>query len=273
MSRTKLSQSIDILRYSPNGGRKKVTDVVSIEEPLEIRIRGQSIAISMRTPGHDRELAVGFAISEGLIERPEQLIEVAHCRRGEAEHPENIINLFLDANTACDLEKLSRHVYANSSCGICGKASLDAIRENWPSIQSDFSVRAQQLITYPDRLHHVQSEFRQTGGIHAAALFTQEGSLICVREDVGRHNAVDKVIGWSFLEGSFPLTDHLLLVSSRASFEIMQKALAARVPFVAAVSAPSSLAIQFAEENQQTLVGFLRETGFNIYSHQQRVQD
>ena len=273
MTRPQLSQPIEILRHGANGERQKVKDVVSTEEPLEIRIRGQGIAISMRTPGNDRELAVGFAISEGLIKQPDQLIEVAHCRRDEAEHPENIINLFLDANTSCDLDKLSRHVFANSSCGICGKASLESIRENWPSIQSDFTVRAQQLITYPDRLHHVQSEFRQTGGLHAAALFTQEGSLICVREDVGRHNAVDKVIGWSLLEGRFPLTDHLLLVSSRASFEIMQKALAARVPFVAAVSAPSSLAIQFAEENQQTLVGFLRETGFNIYSHQQRIQD
>lgn len=273
MSRQRLSQSANISRYDASGKRREVNDIVSTEEPLEIRIRGQSVAISMRTPGNDRELAVGFAISEGLIERQEQLIEVAHCRRDEAEHPENIINLFFDATTSYDPEKLTRHVYASSSCGICGKASLESVRENWPPIQSNFSIRSHQLLTYPDRLHHVQSEFRQTGGLHAAALFSQDGSLICVREDVGRHNAVDKVIGWSFLENQFPLTDHLLLVSSRASFEIMQKALAARVPFVAAVSAPSSLAIHFAEENQQTLVGFLRETGFNIYSHQQRVQD
>lgn len=273
MSGIRFSESVEIVRFhSSDGCAERVEDVVSAEQPLEIRVRGQSVAITMRTPGHDRELAAGFAISEGLIKEPSQLLEVDHCRRGEAEHPENIVNLYLDAATPCDLEKLSRHVFASSSCGICGKASLEAIRSLWPPVRSDFRIGEAQVLSLPQQLRRAQAEFQRTGGLHAAALFDLDGRIVCVREDVGRHNAVDKVIGWSFLNGDFPLERRLLLVSGRASFEIMQKALAGRLPFVAAVSAPSSLAVEFAKENGQTLVGFLRPDGFNIYSAPERIQ-
>lgn len=273
MSGIRFSESIEIVRFhSSDGSAERVKDVVSAEQPLEIRVRGQSVAITMRTPGHDRELAAGFAISEGLINEPSQLLEVDHCRREEAEHPENIVNLYLDASTPCDLEKLSRHVFASSSCGICGKASLEAIRNLWPPVRSDFRIGAAQVLSLPQQLWRAQAEFQRTGGLHAAALFDLDGRIVCVREDVGRHNAVDKVIGWSFLNGRFPLESCLLLVSGRASFEIMQKALAGRVPFVASVSAPSSLAVEFAKENAQTLAGFLRPDGFNVYSVPERIQ-
>ena len=273
MSGIRFFETAEIVRFHSSDGRtERVEDFVSAEQPLEIRVRGQSVAITMRTPGHDRELAAGFAISEGIINDPAQLLEIGHCRREESEHPENIVNLYLDADAPCDLEKLSRHVFASSSCGICGKASLEAIRNLWPPVRSDFRIASAQVLSLPRQLQRAQAEFQRTGGLHAAALFDSDGSIVCVREDVGRHNAVDKVIGWSFLNGCFPLEGRLLLVSGRASFEIMQKALAGRVPFVAAVSAPSSLAVEFAKENGQTLVGFLRPAGFNVYSAPERIQ-
>ncbi len=272
MAEVRFSETAAVVRFRSDGQMERVADVVSAEQPLEIRVRGQSVAITMRTPGHDRELAAGFAISEGLVKAPAQFLEAAHCRREEAEHPENIINLYLGAGTACDLEKLSRHVFASSSCGICGKASLEALRNHWPPVQSDFRIASERLLSLPGRLRQAQVEFQRTGGLHAAALFDSDGALVCVREDVGRHNAVDKVIGWSFINGRFPLENCLLLVSGRASFEIMQKALAGRVPFVAAVSAPSSLAVESAKENRQTLAGFLRPAGFNVYSAPERIR-
>ena len=268
---TPLSESVQIVRARRDSGRTTLGDFVSVEQPLEIRIRGRSVAVTMRTPGNDRELAAGFILSENLIQHPGQIVDVAHCRRGEAEYPENIVNVFLPASVDLDWEKLTRHFFASSSCGICGKASLEAVRENWAPVESRWTLSSKVLLNLPDRLHGDQTAFHQTGGLHAAALVRASGETICVREDVGRHNAVDKVIGWSLLENHFPLTDYALMVSGRASFEIMQKALAARVPIVAAVSAPSSLAVEFAKENGQTLVGFLRESGFNIYSHPERI--
>ncbi len=256
-------------RFYGDGRQHNTTDHVSTEQPLELRIRGESIAITMRTPGHDFELAAGFAVSEGLIRNPGQFLEIAHCRREESEHPENIVNLYLDAE--CDIRSLSRHVYASSSCGICGKASLEAIRSQWPAVDSELRVSADRLWSLPQRLHEAQKEFQRTGGLHAAALFDRHGTLLCLREDVGRHNAVDKVIGWSFLNDRYPLVNSLLLVSGRASFEIMQKALAARIPLVAAISAPSSLAVACARENRQTLIGFLRDGRFNAYSEPERI--
>ncbi len=269
----KTYETTTIVRCETSGAQETINDLVSIEQPLEIRIRGESIAVTMRTPGHDHELAAGFAVSEGIVSNATQVVDIEHCRRNKAEHPENIINIFLDSNTSCDLKRLSRHVFASSSCGVCGKASIEAIRQNFPAVHSNLAIQAATLRTLPQRLRLGQSDFTKTGGLHAAGIFTEDGALLCVREDVGRHNAVDKVIGWSLLNDHFPLDHHLLIVSSRASFEIMQKALIARVPFVAAISAPSSLAVEFAQENQQTLVGFLRESAFNIYSHPQRVQD
>ncbi len=273
MTKQPASAPAEITRYATTREPEQLTDLVSVEQPLELRVRGRSIAITMRTPGHDTELAAGFALSEGIVTDPQQIVEIAHCTRSEATHPENIVNLFLTSETACDLERLSRHVFASSSCGICGKASIEAIHENWPPVDSDFQTTSATLRDLPAQLNAAQSEFKQTGGLHAAALARPDGTLVCLREDVGRHNAVDKVIGWGILNGILPSDDHLLVVSSRASFEIMQKALAAHIPLVAAISAPSSLAIEFAHANRQTLVGFLRPTGFNIYSHPQRIQD
>lgn len=267
------SKSARILRWNDRGGRQSIEDWVGTEEPLELRIRGQSIAITMRTPGHDRELAAGFALTERIIDKACQLIEVAHCQRNRAEHPENIINLFLDPKLACDLGKLSRHLFASSSCGICGKASLESIQSISSPIDSKFTIASQKLLSLPECLRQNQKGFQQTGALHAAALFDLHGDLICLREDVGRHNAVDKIIGWGLLSKTFPLRDFLLLVSGRASFEIMQKALAAGISMVAAISAPSSLAVDFAKENCQTLIGFLKSSSFNIYSHPHRVQD
>ena len=198
-------------------------------------------------------------------------MEVDHCRQEGAGRPENIVNIFLAAQVECDLESLTRHVFVSSSCGICGKASLEALRSRWPPIESDFGISPEGLLGLVPRLEAAQREFRRTGGLHAAALFDRNGALRAVHEDVGRHNAVDKAVGRAFLEGGFPLEDSLLLVSGRASFEILQKALAARIPVVAAVSAPSSLAVEAARENGQTLVGFLRPDGFNIYAGAQRV--
>lgn len=273
MAEAPRSSSTEILHISASGERNVRDDWVSEEQPLEIRIKGHSVAITMRTPGHDRELAAGFALSEGLIQSADQLVDVAHCQRDEAEHPENIINLFLRADTQCDLSRLTRHVFASSSCGICGKASIEAIQSVWSPVASSFSIDATLLLSLPARLHAAQTQFQQTGGLHGAAIFDEAGQLLCLREDVGRHNAVDKVLGWSVLNGYYPLQHHLLLVSGRTSFEIMQKALAGRIPMIAGVSAPSSLAVRFAEENGQTLVGFLRESGFNVYTHRHRVHD
>ena len=273
MNESGASQSLQVHRCRSDGTVERVRDRVSTEGPLEIRIRGRSVAITMRTPGHDRELAAGFAISEGLLAAREDLVDIAHCRQEEASHPENIINIYLPGHAACDLEGLTRHVFASSSCGICGKASLEALHNHWPPLRSRFRISPRELLRLPSRLREVQREFRRTGGLHAAALFDREGSLVCIREDVGRHNAVDKAIGRAFLERNFPLEDHLLLVSGRASFEILQKALAARIPFVAAISAPSSLAVEAARENGQTLVGFLREESFSVYSRPEGIAD
>ena len=246
-------------------------DLLAREEPLEIRVRGRSIAVTMRTPGHDRELAAGFLLSEGLLQQPQQLVEIAECQ--SSDEPENTLNVFLAPGVEPNFEQLTRHVFASSSCGLCGKASIDAVHQHFPPLQSDLRIGAQVLAALPDRLRAAQPAFGQTGGLHAAAIFDQQGNLVVAREDIGRHNAVDKVIGYGFLEGGHPFTEHVLLVSGRASFEIVQKALAARIPVVAAISAPSSLAVEFARESGQTLIGFLRQGAMNLYSFPERVID
>ncbi|MCS1407973.1 MAG: Sulfurtransferase FdhD [Verrucomicrobia subdivision 3 bacterium] len=271
MNRSQLSAPADIARFHADGRIEHLADSLSPEQPLEIRIQGRSLAITMRTPGHDPELAAGLALSEGLIQSPDQLIDASHCRRQEAQNPENILNLFLRPSAKLDPKKLSRRLLASSSCGICGKTSLEAIQNAWPPVQSNFTIPPERLLSLPKRLRQTQWTFQQTGGLHAAALFDQYGSLLCLREDVGRHNAVDKAIGHCLFNGPFPLHDRLLLISGRASFEIMQKALAARIPFVAAISAPSSLAVECAQANRQTLVGFLRPPSFNCYASPERL--
>jgi len=246
----------------------EVDDALAREEPLEIRIRGRSISVTMRTPGHDAELAVGFLLSEGLIERTRDVVRV----EPSARHPEgNVVNVFLAADVAVDFDRLTRHVFASSSCGLCGKASIEQVQRHFEPIDADIRVAATVLQRLPDALRAGQDTFDRTGGLHAAGLFDAAGARVVLREDVGRHNAVDKVLGRSLLDDRLPLDDRVLMVSGRASFEIMQKALAGRVPIVAAVSAPSSLAVDMAHDSGQTLIGFLREGRMNVYTHTHRI--
>ncbi len=223
----------------------------------------------MRTPGHDRELAAGFLLTEGLIEKREEIIEIAPCLESGA--PENTLNVFLAPAVEIDFDRLTRHVFASSSCGLCGKASIEAVHQHFPPVECTLKVSAKLLEQLPTRLRAAQATFARTGGLHAAAIFDTKGRLIVAREDVGRHNAVDKVVGHGFLEGLLPFDSHVLLVSGRASFEIVQKALAGRIPIICAISAPSSLAVEFARDSAQTIIGFLRDQRMNIYSHPERV--
>jgi FdhD protein len=252
------------------GSVREVADEVAVEEPLEIRVRGRAISVTMRTPGHDEELAAGFLLTEQIIRGRGDVLEIQPCQRNEFG---NVINVTLAAEVAVDMERLTRHVFASSSCGLCGKAAIESIRGNWPPIGDDltFRIEAALLGSLPGEMRRAQEAFDRTGGLHAAALFDGSGKLLVIREDIGRHNAVDKVLGNAFLNKLLPLDRHILLVSGRSSFEIMQKALAGRVPIIAAVSAPSSLAVKFAIDNGQTLIGFLRGDRMNIYAGKQRV--
>jgi FdhD protein len=259
----------EMLRYQPGARPGLQCDKLAREEPLEIRIGGQSVAVTMRTPGHDEELAAGFLLTEGLIHRREDLVTIAHCPVAAA--PENTLNVFLALSLKVDMTRLTRHVFASSSCGLCGKASIESVHQHFPPLKSRLRITARILASLPERMRRAQATFDQTGGLHAAAIFDAKGKLIVLREDVGRHNAVDKVLGYGFIEGKLPFDSHALLVSGRASFEILQKALAARVPIVCAVSAPSSLAVDFARESGQTLVGFLRGKAMNVYCGPERI--
>ena len=244
-------------------------DELAREEPLEIRVRGRAISVTMRTPGHDEELAVGFLLTEGIIHRREDVMGVEPCPRNEDG---NLINVMLAPEVHVDFAHLTRHVFASTSCGLCGKATIDAIRIRLPAINSNVTVTSAVLSSLPQIMRKTQATFDRTGGLHAAAIFNPKGELIVVREDVGRHNAVDKALGHGLMQGSGPFDQHVLLVSGRTSFEIMQKALAGRIAIVAAVSAPSSLAADFAIESGQTLVGFLRGERMNIYANAHRIR-
>lgn len=247
-------------------------DFLVKEEPLEIRIEGHSVAVVMRTPGHDQELAAGFMITEGLIQRAEDIFEISNCP-SSSENPEaeNMVDVLLKNKDAIDFKKLTRHVFSSSSCGICGKATIESVFQNFPPVRSSFKVARKVIANLPEKLRSSQDTFELTGGLHASGIFNASGELLTLREDVGRHNAVDKVIGHALLNNSLPFSEHILLVSGRISFEIVQKALAARIPIIAAISAPSSLAVTFGEEAGQTLIGFLRDQRMNIYSHPQRI--
>ncbi len=264
---------MEILRWQSRRAESQ-NDLVAREEPLEIRVRGRNVAVTMRTPGRDAELAAGFLLTEGLIRRRGDVVGIAHGRQGNAANHQNTLNIFLAPSVHVNLAQLTRHVFASSSCGLCGKASIEAVHRHFPPVTPDSTWRipASILTQLPERLRAGQSIFAETGGLHAAAVFDVNGRLVVIREDVGRHNAVDKVVGHGFLENRLPFDRHILLVSGRASFEILQKALAARVPVVAAVSAPSSLAVDFARANGQTLIGFLRGPNMNVYSYADRIQ-
>jgi len=246
----------------------EISDELAQEEPLEIRARGHAISITMRTPGHDAELAAGFLLSEGIIHGSKDVLRIEPCDQNEEG---NILNVILSPEIHLDLQRLTRHVFASSSCGICGKATIESVRGHFPPIDSDMKMESDLIFTLADKMRKSQATFDRTGGLHAAALFDQHGNLLVVREDVGRHNAVDKVLGFAILNNHWPLDRHLLLVSGRSSFEIMQKALAGRVPIVAAISAPSSLAVEFAIDSGQTLIGFLRDQRMNLYANPWRI--
>ena len=260
-----------VIRRKEDGAYECVTDEVAIEEPLEIRIGQDPLVVTMRTPGNDEELAAGFLLSEGIVKTRTDLREITRCTLPASLG--NVLNIALAATAKFTPAAAHRFGTISTSCGLCGKTSIEFIRQQFPPIDGATPIRieAAKLLELPGRLRSAQGNFARTGGIHAAGIFDLAGNLVAVREDIGRHNAVDKVIGRAFLDGLLPLSRHLLLVSGRSSLEIVQKALAAGIPIVAAVSAPSSLAVNFARESGQTLIGFLRPPTFNIYSHIERV--
>jgi FdhD protein len=259
------SERTQVMRLR-DGRASEMADVVATEEPLEIRLGGDPIAVTMRTPGHDTELAVGFLIGEGII-RPGDVATVLECRSEEGDG--GVADVKLRSGRAPSAG-WQRNFYATSSCGVCGKASIEAVRVAADPIPPGPVMSAEVLLRLPETLRTAQRVFERTGGLHAAGLFDSSGQLEVLREDVGRHNAVDKAVGRSALDGRLPLSRSTLLVSGRASFEIMQKALVAGIPCVAAVSAPSSLAVRLALESNMTLVGFLRPGGFNVYAGRER---
>ena len=248
-----------------DGRARKVRDSLAAEEPLEIRVGGVPLTVTMRTPGNDLELAAGFLLTEGIIESHDQIAGL-RVKTPDNGLRSNVVEVELK-DSEFDPEQLQRNFYAASSCGICGKASIEAIRvRGLRAPNSDFRVDPEMLCRLPEALRSEQAVFSRTGGLHAAALFDGEGQLIALREDIGRHNAVDKIAGWALLEKRLPLSQHVMLVSGRGGFEIVQKALAAGIPILASVSAPSSLAVKLARELGLTLIGFLRGRRFVIYS-------
>ncbi|MFL5954750.1 MAG: formate dehydrogenase accessory sulfurtransferase FdhD [Gaiellaceae bacterium] len=247
---------VDVVRI-PDGEEQ---DVVAVEEPLEIRIAGSPVAVTMRTPGHDEELALGFALSEGLRPDAARLPDDLAANAVELEAP------------GFDPDRLARSFYTSSSCGVCGKGALEAVAVEAPRVESDLRVSANLLAVLPERLREAQPAFEATGGLHATGLFDHGGELLCLREDVGRHNAMDKVIGWAFLEHRLPLDQSILCVSGRLSFELVQKAAVAGCPLLVAVGAPSSLAVELARDRGVTLCGFVRGGRMNVYSEPWRVE-
>ena len=239
--------------------RESVRDVVAVEEPLEIRIAGEPVAVTMRTPGHDEELALGFAFGEGLEPISASL---------PADLAANTVELQVQA---WDPERLRRHFYTSSSCGVCGKGALAAVSVQAEPVESDLRVDAELLASLPDRLREAQPAFDATGGLHATGLFDAAGELLCIREDVGRHNAMDKVVGWSFIAGRLPLADAILCLSGRLSFELVQKAAVAGCPVLVAVGAPSSLAVELAADRGITVCGFVRDERLNVYTESWRI--
>jgi len=265
------------------GALEETDDVVAVEEPLEIRIvervggseREHSLAVTMRTPGHDFDLATGFLFAEGILRNAEDVEVVEHALPRAAEETGNVVRVVLREGLSLDVSSTIRSFYTTSSCGVCGKTSLDAIWTRKPPSMARDAPRLPRavLAAMPEALRREQAVFARTGGLHAAGLFRADGGIVVLREDVGRHNAVDKVIGDRFRARGLPLEDHVLLVSGRASFEILQKAVMAGVPCVASVGAPSSLAVEVAREFGVTLVGFLRRDSFNVYAGATRIVD
>ena len=256
-----------IWRWQDGRPLVRATDEVAEESPLEIRVRGRPIAVTMRTPGHDEELAMGFLLSESVIHTAADVARVEPCGRVDA----NVVNVTLAPHVHVDFERLTRHVFASSSCGVCGKATLEAISQTFGQLPNTLRATPRTLASLPKKMLAAQKDFARTGGLHAAALFDADGTLLVLREDVGRHNAVDKVLGWAMSPKNGGACEKILLVSGRASFEIVQKSIAGGIQLVAAISAPSSLAVEVAESANVTLVGFLKPDRFNVYAHPHRL--
>lgn len=273
-------QAVEIVRIGPQAPETK-PDLVVSEEPLEIRLghgpvdnRQQfSLSVTMRTPGNDEALCLGFLYTEGIINTMDEVISIKYCEGlGRNEGMENLMRVELKPFVEIDNEQFKRNFYTTSSCGVCGKASIDAIKVSCEALSStSIQVGKEVLFSLPDRLRASQNVFKHTGGLHAAGLFDVHGELIVHHEDVGRHNALDKLIGSGFIKGSLPFSDSILVLSGRISFELVQKALRAGIQIIAAVGAPSSLAVNLAEEFGMTLVGFLKADRFNIYAGKERV--
>ncbi len=266
------SRDVRISRYGEREG-SRTDDQLAAEEPLELRISGRPLTVMMRTPGHDRELALGFLSGEGIIRRGADVTAMTLIPNGEHPHLENVIDVQLDDSAPGVDARWQRNFVSATSCGLCGVSTIDAIHRSAPPLaESDGRVSPEVLYGLEAKLRAEQAVFSRTGGLHACGLFTLAGDTIAVREDVGRHNAVDKVIGFAVEHDLLPLDRHILMVSGRTSFEIVQKALQARIPILAAVSAPSSLARDLAQASNQTLIGFLRGRQLNVYAGRQRLE-
>jgi FdhD protein len=267
------------IRTVEEGRSRLKSDVLATEEPMEIRLvtadETRTVAVTMRTPGNDFELAVGFLYGEGIVSSPTEIRRISYCvdRDVDADQQYNIVNVEVAGGSRdYDLPALERHFYTTSACGVCGKASLEQLElRGCPVVPPGPEVSPETIYSLPDRLREAQGLFDATGGLHAAALFDRDGELVALREDVGRHNATDKLVGWALLENRLPLSENIIMVSGRSSFEILQKCLTAGVPVVCAISAPSSLAADVAREFGMTLVGFLRGERFNVYSGNERI--
>jgi FdhD protein len=266
------TRSAQIRRYVSEGSTVE-DDLLPVEEPLQIRMAGENVVVTMRTPGHDEELAAGFLFTEGIISHYGHIESIGHCpddEMGGALSP-NVINVTPTERALVDPRRWRRNLYASSSCGICGKESAEQVAREFAGVPEGRPVSIEMLFALPNKLRASQEGFEQTGGLHAAALFDLEGNLLALREDVGRHNAVDKVVGYALMQGLVPLESHIMVVTSRASFEIVQKALAAEVTILATVSAPTSMAVELAREGGITLVAFLREGRCNVYAGERRI--
>lgn len=264
-----------VLRRRPGAPAEEFRDELAVEEPLEIRVEGRPVAVTMRTPGHDEELAAGFLLTEGVIAERGEIVAIRPAVAKQGGGPEaNIVDVSLRRPEAVDFGRLTRHVFTASSCGLCGKATIAAVHARSPALAPADGPRvsAGVLAAMVDSMGGGQDAFRRTGGLHAAGIFAPDGTLHVLREDVGRHNAVDKALGHGVLGGAFDPAKVILLVSGRVAFEIVQKALAARIGFVAAISAPTSLAVDFARSSGQTLVGFLRDGRMNVYAGADRLE-
>ena len=271
----RVTQRGRVTKFRLDGTVSRRDDVLAGEEPLEIRVGGKSFTVTMRTPGDDFDLVAGFLVSEGVIWEPGQLISLRYCAGVDEDGKQtfNVVDVQLRPGTPLPDTGMERHVYTSSSCGICGTASIEAVRKSSHFDLASDGVRLplDMLAALPDRLREGQKVFDRTGGVHAAGLFTAEGELLCLREDVGRHNAVDKVVGWALRAGLLPLRGTVLQVSGRASFELVQKAQLAGIPVLAAVSAPSALSVDLAKDAGLTLIGFSRGTSLNCYSAPERI--